>query len=175
MDLILLRHPPVAVTDLCYGFMDVPLSEDHGTAVAAALKDTARPGRLISSPSARCRVLAEALAIHHDLALEIDPRLRELNFGDWEGVPWTKIKRGDSDPWAEDPMNRRPPGGETFAELTSRVHSAAREAEGATLITHSGPIRALWMQALGLSFDEAFSRKVPFARPLRLSAANGGD
>lgn len=168
MVLTVLRHPAVAAEGLCYGRSEVPLAPGAGAAIAAAVARTPAPVRLISSPSARCRALGQALAGAHGVALETDARLMELDFGAWEGRAWAAIPRAESDPWAEDPERRAPPGGESFATLLARVRDAVAGLGPATLVTHAGPVRALWMMGEGMGFQAAFRRPVPHAEPMAI-------
>lgn len=168
MDLILLRHPRTDATGICYGRIDIPLAESAEDEVARAVLTTPAAPRILSSPAARCMVLARAIAENLALSVEEDARLAELNFGSWEGRPWHDIPRDQSDHWAEDPVRRAPPGGETFAELQDRVAAALRDTGPAIVITHAGPIRALWIAHRGMDFSTAFSRSVPHATPLPL-------
>jgi len=168
MDLILLRHPKVAVTGICYGRSDVPLGETAPDDIARAVLSTPRAMRLVTSPAPRCRALADGLARAQGLTVQVDPRLRELDFGAWEGRPWQDIPRHELDAWAEDPETRAPPGGETFGQLKARVSAALDACGPAIVVTHAGPIRALWTAHLALSFDDACRRKVPFATPIPL-------
>ena len=166
MGLILLRHPSTDAKGLCYGRTEVPLSAEAPAEILRALETTPPPRRVISSPARRCLELARELAGLHGLPLETDPRLLELDFGAWEGRPWSKIPRHESDPWAEDPLRRAPPGGESFSALSARVTAIARAADGATLVTHAGPIRALRIASGEVDFAAAFAAPVPFATPL---------
>lgn len=166
--LILLRHPSVAAPPgTCYGRTDPPLAASAAEEIAAALR-ALPPGRaVVASPAGRCRQLAEAIAASWDVPLQIDPRLRELDFGDWEGRPWAEIDRAESDPWAADPEHRAPPGGESFVRLRDRVEAALADlAPAAAVVTHAGPIRAAKMILTGASFADVFAEPVPHARPL---------
>ena len=101
------------------------------------------------------------------MSVEIDPRLQEYDFGEWEGRNWPDIPRAESDPWIADMLNAAPPGGESFAALIARVRAAIADAEMGTLfVCHAGPIRAARMILTGASFDEVFAWKVPFCEPV---------
>lgn len=166
--MILYRHPtPAAEPGLCYGRLDIGLAPSARAEIAAARRAAAPFRTIVASPAFRARALAEALAEASGAALRFDERLLELDFGAWEGKRWFAIPRRESAPWAEDPRRRAPPGGETFAALEGRVLAAAAEAgPEAALVTHAGPIRALLIARSGLSFAEAFARKIPFATAL---------
>lgn len=171
-----MRHPaPGGPPGLCYGRTCPGLAPGWEAAVTRAAR-AAPPGlRLISSPAPRCLGPARMLAQALEAPLAVEPRLAEMDFGAWEGRLWSRIDRAESDPWAEDPIRRAPPGGETFGALAARVAEALADVEAASdpaapalLVTHAGPIRALWMARRGLSFAQAFARPVPFARPAPL-------
>lgn len=165
MRLVLVRHTSVAgVQGLCYGRTEVALAESF-EADAAAVRAALPPGPwpLVASPARRCRRLAETFGI----AMTIDPRLGEIDFGAWEGRAWDDLPRAILDRWCADFVNRRPPGGESFAELAARaeafVADMARRHEGRTLVavTHAGIIRALLAPRRGLPYTEAFSIAAP--------------
>lgn len=169
--MIFLRHPtPDAVPGLCYGRTEIGLGPGAGDEIARALEATPRVARVIASPARRCRPLAVALATRDGVALETDERLRELDFGAWEGRRWWDIPRAESDPWAADPWIMAPPFGESFGDLHRRVAAAMREVgPGTALVTHAGPIRAARMILTGATFETVFAEPVPYATPLRLA------
>lgn len=175
-ELILMRHPPVASHGLCYGRHDPGLAPGWEPKADAAAPRLARTRRVVSSPAPRCLALARRLAARIGAALEIDARLAEMHFGDWEGLRWTEIPRAAFDVWAKDPVRLAPPGGESFGALQLRVRHAAQEAEEralredrpALVVCHAGPIRALRMAREGLSFREAFDWQTPYAEPIPL-------
>jgi len=172
MGLIVLRHPPVTAPGLCYGRYDPPLSADAPEAIAAAVRAVhaleSSFSALLSSPATRCITLADALGTALNMTVTTDKRLAELDFGAWEGRPWSEIPRHESDPWAEDPVTCGPPGGESFAKLTDRVRTVLSAQDGALVITHGGPIRALRILAGQATFDTAFAEPVAYATPLFL-------
>ena len=167
--MIFLRHPkPDAPIGMCYGRMDIGIGPEGEAEIARALETTPPVGRVIASPALRCRRLAEGLAARDGVALHFEPRLWELDFGDWEGVPWAEIGRADSDLWARDPWRIAPPGGETFAEVHARVGAVLVEAaSGTALVCHAGPIRAARMILAGASFADVCDDTVPYATAIR--------
>lgn len=170
-----MRHPRTAATPgLCFGRHDPALAPGWEARIDGLAPGLAGLSRLVSSPSARCLRPARRLAAALGAALDVDPRLQELDFGAWEGRPWAGIPRAESDPWAEDPVRRAPPGGESFEALAARVAAAVAEAPpGALLVTHAGPIRAIWMARRGIDFAAAFARTVPYATPFDPAAPGG--
>ena len=169
--MIFLRHPTTdAAAGLCYGRTEVGIGPAADAEIARALEATPRVVRVTASPARRCRALALALAERDGAPLAHDERLRELDFGLWEGRRWWDIPRAESDTWAADPWDRAPPGGERFADLHARVAAVLGEAGTDTaLVTHAGPIRAARMILTGATFSDVFAEPVPHATPLRLA------
>ena len=152
MALIFLRHTrPVGSDGVCYGVTDLAAGPDLPNEVRRLQAQLPVVGRILSSPLVRCLRLAEALGAARGLEATVDHRLRELDFGAWEGRLWDNIPRAEIDAWAADLMGARPHGGETVAELAARVGAAlegAAETAPATLVvTHMGVIRAALAQA----------------------------
>lgn len=158
MKLWLVRHAEVAApTGLCYGRSDLP-AEPAATARAAARLAAELPKGLAvrASPLQRCELLAQSLCrLRPDLTLQIDTRLREMDFGAWEGRSWADIARADFDAWLADFADARPAGnGECVRELMARVAAAwdgwRASGHDAVWITHAGVVRAALLLARGL-------------------------
>ncbi|MEM9144982.1 MAG: histidine phosphatase family protein [Pseudomonadota bacterium] len=166
-----LRHPRPAVRPgTCYGRLDVAEGPTAAAEIAAALRLAPPVAAVWASPSRRCRQLARRLAARDGVALHLDTRLLELDFGRWEGMAWDEISRAESDPWAADPWALAPPGGERFADLHARIAAVLETApDEVALVCHAGPIRAGRMQLGGESFETAFAHPVPYAFPLDLT------
>ena len=189
----LLRHTRVADSSLCYGHHDVALAAtaaaDMATVAArlpallgrpvaapapavllasAAPAGTRYPFQIINSPATRCRQLAEVLARELPAAETIRPdeRLREMNFGAWEGRPWAGIAPAELNPWMADYVKLAPPGGETFQQLQDRAAALLAELTAADtptlLVTHAGLIRALLCHCLEMPLRHAFRLSVDF-------------
>jgi len=153
----LARHAaPMVPAGTCYGASDVPADAQATQEAAAALAASLPPAlEVLSSPLARCRVLAEALhALRPDLPWRADPRLAEMDFGRWEGRPWDRVARLEFDRWMADFPGWRCGGGECVAQLMARVGAAFEEtrraARGRLWITHAGVVRAARLLARGV-------------------------
>lgn len=92
----------------------------------------------------------------------------ELDFGAWEGRRWDAIPSSELTPWGENFTELAPPGGESFAALTQRCGEFVAELQAAPpgtdliVVTHSGVIRALLVQWLGLAPGNALRLRVDF-------------
>ncbi|MEM7177579.1 MAG: histidine phosphatase family protein [Pseudomonadota bacterium] len=169
--MIFLRHPtPDIPRGTCYGRLDIGLGPAATNETMRALNLLPGASRVFTSPARRCQPIAREIAQRFNAPLRTDPRLHELNFGTWEGQPWSAIDRRESDPWSEDPWHVAPPGGETFAALHRRVQEAISEAGDDTVfVTHAGPIRAARMILTGAGFSDVFAEQIPYAIPLHFT------
>jgi alpha-ribazole phosphatase len=128
------------------GQSDVPLNQ-NGLMQAESLIDKLNGhtfAAVYSSDLTRARQTAEPLAKRLGLSVHLEPRLREINQGEWEGVLVDDIKARYAEIWSQrtmDPANVRPPGGETVGEVAERVHAAlddiARLHSGGTVLVVS--------------------------------------
>ena len=159
MKLWLLRHARVTVeAGICYGVSDLPADPIDTQQAAQRFADLPATGsRVCVSPSSRTLALATALqALRPDLqAPEVDPRLHEMNFGEWERQPWSSIPRQALDAWTADFAHHRFGGQESTQEVIDRVAQAledtrAHAASDTIWVTHAGVIRAVhYLQAHG--------------------------
>lgn len=97
-----------------------PLSE-RGRRQAERLGARLAPAgivRILTSDFVRAIETAEAIASTTGAPIEIDPLLRERNFGDIRGTPYNELGR---DPFAPD---YHPPNGESWAMFRDRVAAA---------------------------------------------------
>nr|WP_315205120.1 alpha-ribazole phosphatase family protein [uncultured Albidiferax sp.] len=155
MTLWLARHAqPLVEPGVCYGAWDVA-ADAQATQVAAKKLATALPlgVAVVSSPLQRCELLTLALsALRPDLIPIFDPRLREMDFGSWEGQRWDTIGQPALQAWTDDFARHRPGGGESVQMFMQRV-AAAWDAVGhqPTLwVTHAGVVRACSLLAAGI-------------------------
>lgn len=111
------------------GQSDVPLNE-NGRLQARALARQLQGQyftAVYTSDLRRARETAEIIAETAGLPVILDPRLREIDQGEWEGQLVEAIKARYTDLWqqrTEDPASVRPPGGETVVEVARRVYAA---------------------------------------------------
>jgi len=128
LTLVLTRH----------GFTDRSEPEQHlgqridislntaGTRQAQALGRRLAPvrfDRVITSPLFRARETAALLA--RGVQVEADPRLREMDYGDWEGRTYADIQATDGArrrDWEQAPDVIPCPGGESANDVARRVH-----------------------------------------------------
>ena len=156
MALWIVRHArPLIAAGICYGVLDVQADAAATDQAARELADTLPAGvALRVSPLTRCQQLARALcALRADLQARTDPRLREMDFGCWEGVAWDAIPQAALQAWTDDFGKHRFGGAESSNEVLLRVARVWDEDHGAldtVWITHAGVARAARLLADGV-------------------------
>jgi probable phosphoglycerate mutase len=161
--LLLLRHGQTALSvDRRFsGIGDPPLT-DIGRAQAAALAARVRalaapPPAVWTSPLRRAYDTATAVAGALGVEPRVDERLRECDFGEWEGLTFGEIQErapAALAAWLGNPAVAAP-GGESFAAVTTRVRQArdaivaAHPGEPVAVVSHVTPVKVLLGLALG--------------------------
>jgi alpha-ribazole phosphatase len=157
MSLWMVRHAlPLIDKGICYGQLDVP-ADGQATQICSVelLKVLPKGITVITSPLQRCELLAqELIGLQPNLTLRTDLKLQEMDFGQWEGRPWTEIGKTEIDAWTTDFANYRAGRtGESVCQFMARVAAAFDELDPAkdTLwVTHAGVIRAATLLAKGI-------------------------
>lgn len=106
---------------------------------------------IINSPMKRTTQTAEALSGAEGLTGLADERLREIAFGDWDGMSMDAMEIESTEEVAKwrASMSQRPPGGESILDLEERVSELVSEVillnQGNTvvLVTHMMPSRVI--------------------------------
>lgn len=144
------------------GHTDVPL-DDEGLAqagAAAAVLAARGPVRVVSSDLARARATARTLALVADLPVALDPRLREVFGGDWQGLRREDIAAGWPELHAAWLAGEDVPagGGETREQAAARVAEVVQEeaaglaaGEVVVCVGHGGALGAGLVRLLGLA------------------------
>ena len=132
-----------------------PRLSDRGIAQAHALASELAREQLdviVSSDLRRAAETAAILAQARGLRPLLNPRLRELDLGNWQGLTREQIERADAavlQRFVAGDLDVRPGGGENLREIEQRARSAVTELVRAhpgrrlALVTHLGVIRAL--------------------------------
>ncbi|WP_031526445.1 alpha-ribazole phosphatase [Dyadobacter crusticola] len=169
MEIYLIRHTTPALSPgLIYGRLEVPLTGDFEKEFD--ILKTQLPvkfDQVYSSPATRCTLLAEKI----DPAFTTDPRLAELDFGDWEGKTWDTVDQNDLQQWMDDFVNCCVPGGESMLDLQLRVNVFWSELikmnwQRVAIVTHAGVIRMLLTIHRGTLLADFFKIEVKYGAVL---------
>jgi broad specificity phosphatase PhoE len=149
-ELVLIRHAPAETGGRLCGRRDVPARLDDRATLARLAAALRGVRQVVTSPALRCRQTAEAL--FPGAAPASDPRLWEQDFGAEDGMAYADLP--DLGPLPREALaERRPPGGESFADMAARVIPALEELAGAeepvVVVAHAGTVRAGLALALG--------------------------
>lgn len=143
------RHPKAeGGAGRCIGRTDLPVDPRRAKRLAHRIQAAARrhglPPEVSVSPLRRCRDVGGWLR-RWGWQVRVDARLQELDFGAWDGQPWSRIGWDEVDAWQADLLHHAPGGGETLHALAGRVQAFvdAGTPGPRLVVTHAGWINAL--------------------------------
>lgn len=187
--LYLLRHGEIATPGILAGKTDVALSAAGRKQLLQATESLKGIKRCISSPLVRCHDFANQFCKQQKLTLAVESKLREMDFGDWDGKSYQTLWQLDEslgassigDFW-QNPWQHQPPNGETMESFVSRVDSwwqgffEELQLQGTlqdTLVfTHGGVIKHLLARVLALPIPgtkHMAAIDVPYASVIKIS------
>ena len=145
------------------GRSDIPLS-DEGRAQAQALSRGLAShvfDAVYASDLIRAIETARIIAAPHGLNVQSDPRIREFDFGAWEGLTWPEIVErwpAFADQGATAAKFYQPEGGERFEDVCVRVEQFLDDLrrtnhEHVLVVTHAGVLHAV-LEVLGSSIQD---------------------
>lgn len=130
---------------------------DQARRAANALRGFGRIDAIVASPQARAQGTARIAAGALGLDVVVEDGLREIDFGDFEGLTRDEAVSRDKaafDEWQSSP-NNAPPGGESLTTLHRRVSRTRAklqeryEGQNVLVVTHMTPVKSFVRQALG--------------------------
>ena len=157
------------------GHRDIPLNATgraqaarNGRALALALGSDAGTLDYVASPLMRARETMEIMRREIGLPPDdyrTDDRLREINYGHWEGELWGELPVRDPQGFAAreaDKWGWHPQGGESYRALSERVAGWLGEVERDVVVAaHGGVMRVLCGLSGGLESAAIFRLDVP--------------
>jgi len=153
------------------GQTDIPLSE-LGHQQAAALGSRLATDKIdvtYASDLCRTKETAEAVMAYHSGSISFDLRLREMSFGDWEGLTFNEMQEREprlSNGWANFMLTYGPPAGESipiFAErLNTAIHTILKDHPDETvlLVAHGGAISVLLCLLLDIPLEKYWQFRI---------------
>ena len=184
----LIRHGETTnASEICFnGHFDVDLSEEgknQSKHIANAFKDL--PIKAVySSDLKRAQIGAKCVADKHKLKHTPCIELRELAFGDWEGLSVAEINLKYPDKLKERLNNIElfcVEGGESFFQLRNRVIPkfnkivSSHPSDSIVILCHGGVIRTILAYILGISIKNLFRINQPYASVNIIQYYEGGD
>jgi probable phosphoglycerate mutase len=165
------------------GRADVPLSPAGREILAArVLPQGLKDLTWVASPLVRARETAAILSGRAIEEIEVDVRLAEMSWGQWEGEVLEDLRRRHGLTMADNEargLHFRPPGGESPFEVQARVRDwlakIARAGDDVVAVTHKGVIRALMAHALDWDMTGKAPVKLDWSAVHRLEATDDGE
>jgi broad specificity phosphatase PhoE len=167
--LLFIRHAETDLAGRFCGHSNPPVNE-RGFRQIEQLLDTLRTepiDAVYSSDLSRSVATADAIGAVFGLPSVTIPQLREIDFGEWEGLSWAQIESRDqaySRRWSEAYPDLPAPGGEPFLAFQSRVltevkHLLCTPTESlAAVVTHAGVMRVVLRSLCSLDEQDAWER-----------------
>lgn len=170
------------------GSMDIPLNDfgrgqasRNGKKLFEILGASAAEFDFVCSPLGRARETMEIIRSELKLSkpdYRLDERLREINFGDWEGQTARELEQQSPELYTEREANKwtfTPPGerAESYAKLAERIAPVLGEMQDPTIcVCHGGVIRAM-LQIKSEVFDpNAAASPIPQDEFLSINGRN---
>jgi alpha-ribazole phosphatase len=134
--------------------------------------------RVYSSDLCRARSTAQSIAAARGIPLTLRPALREIDFGQWEGLSWEQVEQRDPEharKWTDAFPNLAAPAGESFQAFESRVLEEVfclleQDSGPMAVVTHAGVLRVVLRHLCGCSESEAWRQTQSYCSVVRYEA-----
>jgi alpha-ribazole phosphatase len=180
--ILLIRHAETDLAGTFCGHSDPNLNEKGRDQVATMLRhlESISIGAIYASDLLRAQATAQALAAQRRLQIRPQAALREIYFGQWEGLTWTQVEARDrafAARWVESFPDLPAPGGEAMVHFKHRVfaaiHNIAEELntspmEQVAVVTHAGVLRLILQRLYSVKPEAAWERSSKYCSVMRL-------
>lgn len=166
----LLRHGETTLSHTLRGHLDDDLTEQGWLQMQSTIQQYMTTpvdwDVIISSPLRRCRRFAEHLADQLGLPMRVNEHIKEMYFGDWEGISTQAIYEAEPEQLAnfwQFPTQYHAPNGESLIQFQQRIFIGfeqiytqiqAQNGQKALVITHGGVIKLLTCLAQQQNLDD---------------------
>lgn len=119
--------------------------------------------QIYSSDLKRAKNTALMIAREKNLKVSENKKIRELSFGDWEGLSFVEIKNKYPDlaaSWQQDPIHNFPPGGEKLLDFKFRIENFfnkiinRHQGDKILVVTHGGVIKVYLAAVLSIKTEK---------------------
>jgi alpha-ribazole phosphatase len=170
-ELLFIRHAETDMAGTFCGHSDPELNA-RGRIQLGELIDRLRMeeiGVVYTSDLRRAHTTGMAIAKAFDVECHVRSALREINFGQWEGITWEKIEGRDeayARRWIAEYPRLPAPDGESFSDFERRVLQEVKllslQADATdcsiAVVTHAGVLRTVLCALHGCSEDHAWEQ-----------------
>jgi broad specificity phosphatase PhoE len=132
---------------------------------------------VLTSPLQRASDTARAIGQVAGVPVEVDERLVEIDYGEWDGEPLGSVSRAQWARWRDD-ISFTPPGGESLVAVGERVARFCTDRLRAdsivVAVSHVSPIKAAVAWALGSDADATWRMHLDVASVSRIDRRGDG-
>jgi len=171
--IVFIRHAATDMAGTFCGHSDPPVNAIGRRQIETMIESLSgeRWDAIYSSDLRRAVTTAEALAKTSALEVIMTPHLREIHFGEWEGLTWEEIERRDpayAHRWLESFPAVAAPAGESFQAFEDRVLKEVDQLiqlaadRRIAVVTHGGVMRVILCRRLGYSQQQAWEATRPY-------------
>ena len=172
-NIIFIRHGETDLAGRFCGHSDPDLNAIGVSQAIRLAQEAAMLGieRIYSSDLLRAVRTATAIGQRIGIGVELQPNLREMYFGLWEGLSWPQIEERyprEAAGWLQEFRSQSAPGGETYAAFTARVDAAIAPLLSETpapvtaVVSHRGVITYALTRFFGFSDQQAWIKTAPY-------------
>jgi alpha-ribazole phosphatase/probable phosphoglycerate mutase len=167
--LLFIRHAETDLAGRFCGQSDPPINKRGHRQIAELLSSLEGESfdAIYTSDLSRAFTTAAMIGQAFSLSPIAVPGLREISFGEWEGLSWEEIESRDRDSagaWSQAYPYLPAPGGERFEAFQSRVLTevnlllTSSSPGSVAVVTHGGVMRVILRSLCGLDEKEAWER-----------------
>src|SRR5580704_2673963 len=168
-EMLLIRHAETDMAGTFCGHSDPELNA-CGRVQLTELLNRLRGeniGAVYASDLRRAHTTGSAIAKAFGIDCHVRPALREIDFGQWEGLSWSEIEQQDETyarRWIEEYPRLSAPGGESFRDFERRVLDEVKflsmeaDGRGIAVVTHAGVLRTVLCTLHGCSKEDAWEQ-----------------
>jgi broad specificity phosphatase PhoE len=170
------HNPSTNTPPIFRGATDDPLSSvgwsQMNTAIEHLKNRDIAINSIITSPLKRCVKFAQQLSQQQAIPLETIDALKEINFGQWDGVSVQLIAEKYPQHlhlfW-QDPMNHPPPEGELLGHFQQRILNVwqqlliRQKGKHCLLISHGGVQKIILAEVLNMPIQAIHNIEIPYA------------
>lgn len=173
----LIRHGEPVGGKRYRGQIDDPLSDKGWQQMKDAVARHQPWDQIVSSPLVRCADFATFLSTQHNIPMELDERLMEIRWGEWEGKRPSEINHKDPHKvikhW-RNPLQKPPKDSESVVDFQKRIIQAwialeqKYRQQHILVVCHAGVIRAVLTHVLQTPPEHMFRIHVTNASITRI-------
>ena len=165
-EIVLIRHVETDLAGKFCGHLDPNLNAAGEHRLRSVIAEIAPLGvrRIYSSDLRRASRTATVISEQIGVPVELRSGLREMHFGQWEGLTWNQIERTyprEAELWVREFPERPAPDGEAYRDFVARVEAefknviAQHKNAALAVVTHRGVMQYALTRFFGFARDDA--------------------